>query len=190
MKIYTQTGDQGKTSLFSGERVVKSDARIQAYGEIDELNSVVGALIAALVPNTGQAEVRLKEIQSDLFQVGAWLAATSGSEAQARLNAITIDYSQRIESWIDAMDAQLPELKAFILPGGHPAAAWAHIARAVCRRAERAVILLAEQEAEAARTFEGFAPIVAFINRLSDYFFMLARWLNQQAGVGDVQWQG
>ncbi|WP_054032964.1 cob(I)yrinic acid a,c-diamide adenosyltransferase [Desulfatitalea tepidiphila] len=190
MKIYTQTGDQGKTSLFSGERVVKSDARIHAYGDIDELNSVVGALIAVLLPDTEAAEVQLKEIQSDLFQVGAWLAATSGSEAQARLNSITIGYSQRIESWIDGMDAQLPELKSFILPGGHPTAGWAHIARTVCRRAERAVILLAEQEAAAGRSFEGFAPIVAFINRLSDYFFVLARWLNQHAGVGDVQWQG
>jgi len=190
MKVYTQTGDQGKTSLLSGERVAKSDARIQAYGEIDELNSVVGALVAALTPGAESARDELQQIQSDLFQVGAWLAATPGSEIRARLSPITIEHSRRIEAFIDTMDEALPELKRFILPGGHPAAAWAHIARTVCRRAERGVTMLAEQESGAAGDADGTGPVVVYVNRLSDYFFVLARWLNQMSGVGDVTWQG
>ena len=150
----------------------------------------MGALAAALAPDFEQEGAQLKQIQSDLFQVGAWLAATPGSEVQERLSPLTSDHSQGIEAYIDAMDARLPELKVFILPGGHPTAAWAHIARTVCRRAERSLILLVEREGEAPQRVEGVAPVIAYINRLSDYFFVLARWLNQKAGVGDMKWQG
>ena len=189
MKVYTQTGDQGKTSLLSGERVAKSNVRIQAYGEIDELNSVVGALIAALSADSDTVRDELRRIQSDLFEVGAWLAATPGSEVRSRLSPVTSDHSRRIETFIDAMDEQLPELKRFILPGGDVAAAWAHIARTVCRRAERGVISLADQEGRGDEAGGGIGPVIVYINRLSDYFFVLARWLNHKSGTGDVLWQ-
>jgi cob(I)alamin adenosyltransferase len=189
MKVYTQTGDGGKTSLLSGERVAKCDARIQAYGEIDELNSVVGALIAALAPDTDSARHELEQIQSELFHAGAWLAATPGAEVRGHLSAITVEHTRRIERWIDAMDEQLPELKRFVLPGGGGAAAWAHIARTVCRRAERGILLLVEAERRSGAEDGGIDAVVAYVNRLSDYFFVLARWLNHRSGRGDAVWQ-
>ena len=190
MKVYTQTGDQGKTSLLSGERVAKSNVRIQAYGEIDELNSVVGALMAALSADTEPVRDELKRIQSDLFEVGAWLAATPGSEVRSRLSPVTAGHSRRLEASIDTMDGQLPELRRFILPGGDAAAAWAHIARTVCRRAERGVIALADQEGGDDEAGGDIGPVIVYVNRLSDYFFVLARWLNHKSGTGDVLWQG
>jgi cob(I)alamin adenosyltransferase len=189
MKIYTQTGDRGKTSLLSGERVPKTHVRINAYGDVDELNAVIGALIAAMVPES-DAIAPLKQIQSDLFQVGAWLAATPGSEPRGRLMPVTQVHSARIEASIDKMQAELPDLTAFILPGGCLPAAWAHVARTVCRRAERSVIDLAEDAGEQAGETQALGPAIAFMNRLSDYFFVLARWLNHQAGVADVIWRG
>lgn len=190
MKVYTQTGDRGKTSLLSGERVAKSDVRIQAYGEVDELNSVIGALVAALTSDTESARGELIQIQSDLFHMGAWLATKADSEVRSHLSPITIDHSQRLEAWIDAMDGQLPELKHFVLPGGTAAAAWAHIARTVCRRVERGIVRLADRGNGAGGDAEGVSPLIVYINRLSDYFFVLARWLNHQAGTGDAVWQG
>lgn len=189
MKIYTQTGDGGKTSLLSGERVSKSDIRIHAYGEIDELNSIVGALTAALTFGSNQTAEQLTQIQSDLFHLGAWLATTPSSEPQDRLTAITEAHSRRLEALIDAMDLELPELRAFILPGGHPSAAWSHVARTVCRRAERAVIDLKGRENGLSSDRDDLTPIIVFLNRLSDYFFVLARFLNFRAGVADVLWQ-
>ncbi len=194
MKIYTQTGDQGKTSLISGERVPKSHPRVRACGEVDELNAVVGALAAHLPPGSEATMTELRRIQSDLLQAGAWLSATPGSETQSRLTPMGPDKARRIEARIDALSAGLPELKAFILPGGHVSAAWAHMARTVCRRAERTVIELTMQAGAPPDGLPSapshLGPVVMFLNRLSDYFFVLARYLNQQTGIADVTWQG
>lgn len=190
MKIYTQTGDQGNTSLLSGERVPKSHPRIHACGDVDELNAAVGAIVAALAPGDDAIVAELRRIQSDLFQVGAWLSATPASDTQARLIPISPEHGRRIERLIDAMTPELPELKAFILPGGHMSAAWSHMARTVCRRAERTVIELAGQPGNPAAGRDELAPVIVFLNRLSDYFFVLARLLNQKAGIRDAVWQG
>lgn len=189
MKIYTKTGDQGKSSLLSGERVSKNHRRIEAYGDVDELNSVIGAVMAALPAGTDACREQMAQVQSDLFQVGAWLATTPGSAAEAQLVRLTDEYSQRLETYIDAIQADLPELKTFILPGGHPSAAWAHVARTVCRRAERRIIDLAETDQGSEPERRTLAPILAYINRLSDYLFVLARLCNHAAGVPDVIWQ-
>ncbi len=188
MKIYTRTGDHGKSSLFSGERVPKNHARIKTYGEVDELNSVLGALIAFLPGDRELLESQLRQIQSDLFQAGAWLATLPDSPAARRLTPFTADATRRLEEQIDDLQAGLPELKVFILPGGHASAAWAHLARTVCRRAERTAIDLAQ--AEEGRGLEGFGPVLTYLNRLSDYLFVVARHCNQSAGVADIPWQG
>ena len=189
MKVYTGTGDQGRTSLFSGERVAKNNDRIAAYGAVDELNAVVGAMVAALPAADGgqKVKVQLVRIQSDLFHVGAWLATTPQAPAAEHLAPFTNAYPQWIEAQIDAMEVHLQPLNGFILPGGHPSAAWAHVARTVCRRAERHVVGLAEQNALA---FEGAQQLLVYLNRLSDYFFVLARHCNLLAGVKDELWHG
>lgn len=190
MKIYTQTGDRGRTSLFSGERMFKDHVRIRAYGEVDELNAVIGALTASLPTGVDQVADELEQIQSSLFHLGAWLATTPESEARQHLRPITEKNSRDLETRIDAMTATLPELRSFILPGGHPSAAWTHIARAVCRRTERTVIELARQESAPESREDSLPPVLVFLNRLSDYFFVLARFINRQAHEEDVIWQG
>ncbi len=186
MKVYTGTGDGGKTSLFSGERVAKSDARIEAYGDLDELNSLIGAVAAAL-PATEGLTSELQQIQSDLLHAGAWLATTPGSSSTKQLKPFSDDHHRQLEARIDAMQDRLPPLNAFLLPGGHPAAAWAHVARTVCRRAERRIVALA---AMTETSDEGLDAILVYVNRLSDYFFVLARYCNQLVGVEDVTWKG
>lgn len=190
MKIYTGAGDRGQTSLLSGERVSKSHMRVDACGDIDELNSTLGALVAALpespAVNSSAAGLaaELQHIQSTLFIVGARLATMPDSPAMATLAPITPAHSKQLEAAMDRMDAELPELASFILPGGHPAATWAHVARAVCRRAERHVVRLGE-----AQDSEQLYPIIVYLNRLSDYLFVLARYCNKVAGVDDMEWQ-
>jgi cob(I)alamin adenosyltransferase len=186
MKIYTGSGDRGRTSLFSGERVRKDHRRIEAYGDLDELNSVLGALCAA-VPGLPTAQAELSEIQSDLFHLGAWLATTPEAPATATLAPIDPQRSSRLESAIDRMEAELPPLSGFILPGGHPSAAWAHVARTVCRRAERRVVGLAA-EGGPPESSEQVQRGIVYLNRLSDYLFVLARHLNRTQGVDDVRW--
>jgi cob(I)alamin adenosyltransferase len=188
MKVYTRTGDSGKTALFSGERLAKSDARIDAYGDVDELNAVVGALLAALPSGSGLEAVKaqLVQIQSDLFLAGAWLATAADSLSAERLESFTQGPIQRLEDQIDAMQVGLDALTAFVLPGGHPAAAWAHVARTICRRAERKTVALVRAQGLA----EGGENVLPYLNRLSDYCFVLARRCNQMAGVADVVWQG
>lgn len=186
MKIYTGSGDRGKTSLFSGERVTKAHERIEAYGDLDELNSCIGALAAA-VPDQPSVQAELTAVQSDLFGIGAWLATLPGSPAAAALVPLDPARSRALEVAIDRMEEELPRLRGFILPGGHPTAAWAHLARTVCRRTERRVVALAAGEPpEADSPLEG---AIVYLNRLSDYFFVLARHLNRTRGIEDVPWK-
>lgn len=174
MKIYTKTGDSGETSLFSGGRVAKDNCRIEAYGTVDELNSVLGLLLAEEVPDEATTE-RLRRIQNDLFVIGSSLADVKG-----RLDSDDSQLAtEPLEQWIDAMDRDLDELRAFILPGGSREAALAHVARAVCRRAERRIVAVEPPR----------GAIVAYLNRLSDALFVLARWFNLQRGIPDIEWR-
>ena len=188
MKIYTGTGDLGKTSLFSGERVSKSDRRIEAYGDVDELNSLLGALIAALPAEDKDIAEALERVQSDLFQLGAILAVTPDSPALDSLEKISANRITGLEQAIDEIEAKLPALSGFILPGGHPTAAWAHICRAVCRRAERHVIRMSDDYSQG-QAAEQFQRAVVYLNRLSDYLFVVARCCNQRHGVPDTLWR-
>jgi cob(I)alamin adenosyltransferase len=177
VKVYTRTGDDGQTSLFSGGRVPKDDLRVEAYGTVDELNSMLGLLLCEeLAADTTE---RLIGIQEALFAAGAALADSEGREAGG---SAAWDVPA-IEQWIDLMDSELDELRAFILPGGSRAAALAHVARTVCRRAERRVHSLSGTRA-------GVPPgLLPYLNRLSDAFFVLARHLNLRAGVPDTPWR-
>jgi len=172
-KIYTRTGDKGTTGLGDGSRTGKDSARVAAMGDVDELNSLVGVLLCEELP----AEVRelLTGVQHDLFDLGGELSVPGAAFLKAGQPA-------RLETAIDRYNAELQPLKEFILPGGSRAAALAHLARAVCRRAERVVVALARDKPVAETTRQ-------YLNRLSDLLFVLARWLNRAAGSGDVLWQ-
>jgi cob(I)alamin adenosyltransferase len=185
MRIYTGGGDRGKTSLFSGERMSKSDARVEAYGAVDELNATLGMLVAELLGRQAGLAEEVQRIQSDLFHVGAWLATTPGSPSGEMLQPLTQEHTGWLERAIDRMEADLPPLRSFVLPGGHRAAAWAHIARTVCRRAERRAVRLVEESADAKPDLQ---PVLVYLNRLSDYLFVLARTTNDQASVADQPW--
>ena len=173
MKIYTRTGDDGTTGLLGGERVAKTHSRVEAYGTVDELNAVIG-VVRAYQPNE-RTKQWLEQIQRQLFHLGADLATAPGAQTNAstRINAAAVTW---LETAIDQLTAELPELKVFILPGGSLIAAQLHVARTVCRRAERCVIRLAETE-----IIGEYA--IQYLNRLSDFLFVLARWENQQAGI-------
>jgi cob(I)alamin adenosyltransferase len=187
-KIYTGTGDHGRTSLFSGERVPKSHARVQAYGAVDELNSCLGALAAAIPAKTSGLKNQVHRIQSELFQVGAWLATTPGAPETNHLETLT-GATERLENAIDQMQAELTPLNDFILPGGHPAAAWSHVARSVCRRTERWVAGLLQHSSANGAPPASLQQVLIYLNRLSDYLFVLARALNRAAGVTDAVWE-
>jgi cob(I)alamin adenosyltransferase len=185
MKIYTKTGDRGETGLFGGGRVPKDHVRVDAYGEVDELNSTIGLVVLHL-DAAGQWEISegLRQVQADLFTVGANLA-TPAPEDSGRENAhippLDPARTEALEQWIDAADAELEPLTSFILPGGSPAAAALHLARTVCRRAERRVVALSHEAMVR-------AEYVTYLNRLSDLLFTLARLANQRAGVPDTPW--
>jgi len=179
MKIYTRGGDTGETSLFGGERVRKSAPRVSAYGEVDELNSVVGVARAEI--SHGDLRAKLETIQSSLFDLGGELA-TPDARAKAGPRVADADVAE-LERWIDALETELEPLRNFILPGGSRAASLLHLARTVCRRAERAVIALAECE-------EIEALSIRYLNRLSDLLFVMARVENRRAGVAEPQWIG
>ncbi|PIE56452.1 MAG: ATP:cob(I)alamin adenosyltransferase [Desulfobulbus propionicus] len=182
MKIYTGTGDDGRTSLFSGERVAKSDQRLEVCGELDELNACIGAIAATWETQEPERSRELCHIQGWLLDAGAWLATTPASPAAAALPPLKKDLADSLETYIDTISAALPELRQFVLPGGHLSAAHAHMARTVCRRAERRVTALPlEKTTEVA----SIPAIVVFLNRLSDYLFVLARYLNHRHGQGD-----
>jgi cob(I)alamin adenosyltransferase len=185
MKIYTGTGDRGTTSLGSGERVPKNDARVEAYGTVDELNSVLGALAASLPGGLEHLFREIQGIQSLLLRAGALLAATPRTRHAEHLLPITLEDAGTLESAIDRMEEGLTPLTEFILPGGHASAAWAHIARTVCRRAERQVVRIAHGS-DRGKEME---PVLVYLNRLSDYLFVLARHCNMSAGVSDIPWK-
>jgi len=188
MSIYTGTGDRGKTSLFSGERVAKDDPRIEAYGDVDELNSLLGALAADLAGKNPDIADRLLQVQADLFQLSALLAVTPDSPAIDSLQKIGHNRISEMERLIDQLDGQMPGLTGFILPGGHSSAAWAHICRTVCRRAERKATRLAD-EYNAGKAAQQFQMALVYLNRLSDYLFMLARYCNHIQGISDTLWK-
>lgn len=188
IKIYTGAGDRGRTSLFSGERVPKDFDRVEAYGDVDELNSVVGALVAVLPGEDTDLIGDLHQIQSDLFHVGAWLATMPESPSRALLREIGQEHVASLEKAIDRMDESLPVLRGFILPGGHISAAWSHVARTVCRRAERRVVKLLLGSTESGKS-DGLERVIVYLNRLSDYLFVLARHCNLIRDVPDVLWR-
>lgn len=178
MKIYTKTGDDGTTSLFSGGRVTKHHLRVESYGTVDELNSYLG--LARSVEITDLANSQLEIIQNHLFRLGADLATPMNAKAEWLIR-ITESEIQWLEETIDALSQNLPELKNFILPGGVSVAAHLHIARTICRRAERLVVALQEVE-----DINGKSLI--YLNRLSDYLFTLARYENSQNDEPETKW--
>ncbi len=190
MKIYTKAGDAGETGLYGGARVSKDDARVEAYGTVDELNCALGVARAALSPDIERATdigPLLARLQSELFDLGAELAtppARLDSKLGQRVPLVTDERIGELETHIDRMEAALEPLKAFILPGGTPLAAALHVARAVCRRAERRTVTLAYMDADAVRP-----EALRYLNRLSDLLFVLARYANHGAGVPDVPWR-
>ncbi len=181
VKIYTKTGDDGDTGLFGGARVPKDDPRVAAYGTVDELNAAIG--VARATPPASFADAVLETVQRDLFTVGAELAAPDRSTVARALPGPAIGDAavSALEGAIDQHDARLTPLKQFVLPGGAPKAAALHVARTVCRRAERQVVALA-------RTATISPALVRYLNRLSDLLFVLARGANADAGRNDVTW--
>lgn len=190
VKIYTKTGDKGQTSLYGGRRVEKYDQRVVAYGTVDELNSALGVLIAHFalaartqttkrIPKNELTPVKtfLTGVQSDLFSLGAYLAGNTKQPLERLTQRVG-----EMEHVIDAMDRQLPELRNFILPSGSHASAFAHLARSICRRAEREVVRLSDEDHVA-------SEILQYLNRLSDALFVLARYLTMKEGEKDQIWK-
>ena len=187
MKIYTKTGDNGKTSLCDGSRLPKDDMRIEAYGTLDELNANIGLLIAMLQSDTpkespvhdNKLTERLEEIQAELFVIGTELAYI---ECKVKTIVTTKEMIKKIEGDIDLMASQLPTHHHFILPGGTLSAAQSHVCRTVCRRAERRIVTLSQMTKYP-------AEILEFVNRLSDYLFILSRYLNNNSEKGEKTWE-
>lgn len=179
MRIYTRTGDDGSTGLFGGARIGKDDLRIEAYGTIDELNAWLGKV--ATHDACEPLRMQLQAIQSELFTLGSHLATTDPQWA-SKLPALNPQGPDGLEAWMDELESSLPELTSFVLPGGHTAAADAHLARTVCRRAERRCVQLHRVEA--------IDPLgLAYLNRLSDALFMLGRWLTHATGSPEIPWK-
>ena len=179
MRIYTRTGDDGTTGLFNGTRVPKDSLRIEAYGTVDELNSFIGKLIE----HKAMLEHRefFREIQAELFTLGSHLA-TKDSKMLEKLPKLSKHAVKKFEDWMDAADEKVPSLKNFLLPGGHPAVADAHIARAVCRRAERRCVGLSREE-------EVNPEVIKYLNRLSDLLFTTARLLSYLTETEEIAWK-
>jgi len=181
MPIYTRTGDEGTTGLFGGGRVPKDHPRVAAYGEVDELNAAIG--LARATPPTELADGLLETVQRDLFALGGHLATPDPAKVAKALERATLSEERirEFERAIDAADTELAPLRAFVLPGGTPKAAALHLARTICRRAERSVVRLAREDQ--------VPPLfVTYLNRLSDLLFTLARLANHRGGAGDVTW--
>ncbi len=179
-KIYTKTGDKGTTSLIGGTKVLKSDLRIEAYGTIDELNSYVG-LCRDLLKEESSGKI-LREVQDRLFTIGSSLACDPDKEPKMQIPDLKEEDVVLLEKEIDRMNEVLPEMKNFILPGGHSTVSHLHIARCVCRRAERCCVRLQEK-------VKADSMILKYLNRLSDYLFILARFTSHLLKVGEMPWK-
>lgn len=179
MKIYTKTGDQGTTSLFGGKRVSKAELRIETYGTVDELNSFLGLVRDQEVNQKRQAV--LVEIQDRLFTIGSILATEPGNE-KLKIPSLLEDDIQFLENEMDAMDESLPPMRFFVLPGGHQSVSFCHVARTVCRRVERLAISLSTQE-------HVDPLVIKYLNRLSDYLFVLARKMAAELGIEESPWR-
>jgi len=180
-KIYTKTGDAGKTGLIGGTRVIKNDPRIEAYGTVDELNSHIG--LVSDYCNDEAAKIILKEIQDRLFTIGSELACDPKKDTKMPIPDLHDSDVELLEKEMDKMDAELPRMRNFILPGGSPSVSFMHVARCVCRRAERCCVNLNENEGN-------INPlIIKYINRLSDYLFMLARYYGMKNNIPEIAWK-
>jgi len=185
LKIYTKTGDSGNTSLIGGTKVSKNNLRIETYGTVDELNSFIGLLIDSMNPfkPLHSLQIDLKEIQDRLFTIGSSLACDPDKAPQMKIPDLLISDVEWLEKQIDQMQASLPVMKHFILPGGHTAVSTAHITRCVCRRAERLCVALQENNLF-------IEPLVIqYLNRLSDYLFVVARYIGQQLHIEEIAWK-
>jgi cob(I)alamin adenosyltransferase len=184
MKIYTRTGDDGSTGLFGGGRVRKSDPRIECYGTIDELNASIGLAAAALAGSASADALQdwLRQIQHELFNIGSHLATPAESPSAAKLPPLEETMVGRLEMQMDQADEQLPKLRQFILPAGSEVACRLHLARTICRRAERRIVAFAMDRPVS-------ALIITYLNRLSDWLFVMGRLANLRAGVEDVPWK-
>jgi cob(I)alamin adenosyltransferase len=186
MNANVGSGDRGMTSLLSGERVPKTHPRVEACGDLDELASVLGACAASLAEGSDELRREIQEIQGMLLHIGASLATSDDSPTARMLREVGRDDTRRLEQAIERLERELPPLQGFILPGGHPSAAWAHLARTVCRRAERRALAIPSDRGENSR----LAAILAWLNRLSSYLFVLARFCNARHGVPETDWTG
>jgi cob(I)alamin adenosyltransferase len=184
VKIYTKTGDRGQTKLYGGHQVPKHDARVAAYGTIDELNATLG-LVLSLDPEDALGTRELAAVQEDLFVVGSLLAAADPHKALAKgtIPGLPATRIAALEAWIDRLDVELPALDSFILPGGAPPGAHLHVARTVCRRAERAITPLIDDLGDLSDV------VIPYVNRLSDLLFTLARSVNVKAGASEARWE-
>jgi cob(I)alamin adenosyltransferase len=187
MKLYTRTGDDGTTGLFGGARVAKDDLRIESYGTVDELNAWLGMCVAACdagSPVQGRMQAMLISLQSRMFDLGSDLATPSsvGEVAAKRTVRIEAEHVAEAERWIDEVDEQNEPIRAFVLPGGCELSARLHVARGVCRRAERLVVALARRESVSVEA-------IHLLNRLSDLLFAMARLANRSSGVADTEWR-
>ena len=179
MKIYTRTGDSGETGLLGGARVSKASPRVAAYGDVDELNAWLGFVAAGL--DDAQLRPILERLQRDLFAIGSRLADPAGKVAdRVEKTAVTADAVAQLETWIDLLEGELPPLRRFILAGGSPAGAALHVARTVCRRAERSVVSLGADHVE--------PEVLVYLNRLSDLLFVVARAVNRRQGAPESEW--
>ena len=183
MKLYTKTGDDGSTGLFGGGRTGKDDPRVEAYGAVDELNAALGLVVAACAASPeavrGLGET-LQRIQSDLFTLGADLATPTGSKHEGKITRIGAEDAAWLEPVIDELDGGTPEISCFVLPGGTEAASRLHMARTICRRAERRAVSAGAEINPAT---------IVYLNRLGDLLFAMARWANHAEGMGDIPWR-
>ena len=181
IKIYTKTGDAGKTSLIGGTKVLKSDPRIESYGTVDELNSYIG--LVSDYCNNEHARSILKEIQDRLFTIGSELACDPRKGTKMHIPDLHESDIELLEKEMDKMDVELPQMKNFILPGGMPVVSFMHVARCVCRRAERCCVNLKEHDGSVAPL------VIKYLNRLSDYLFMLGRYIGMKNNAPEIIWK-
>lgn len=179
-KLYTGTGDTGTTSLVGGSRIKKNSIRLEAYGTVDEFSSCLGTILSdTICPE--EVKGQLLKIQNMLFNIGGYLASEVPANTKPAVWSLNADHIERLEEWIDSLDGQTPKVNAFVLPGGCMLSAKAHVARTVCRRAERRILDLADEEYVD-------SLVIRYFNRLSDYLFIMARYFNFINGVGEITW--